>query len=553
MLDPGDPLFVKIAATFYTEQEKIFGKTTAFAADPFHEGGASNGMDRGTVYRHVQDAILAYQPGAILVKQCWQNSNQEMFAAGKADHSLALDLWADGNPFWRKANGYSGTPWAWCFLFNFGGNLALEGNPARLIHDFHTTLTDSNRRNLIATALVPEGSHTNPMMYELMTDMGWRGAPADLQSWLQNYLRARYGSDNAAAKDAWKIILETAYDVEPSGQGPYNSVITARPSLKTHIQGRTWAPGSTPPYESPELAAAWEKLLDAAPQLRTKDGFCYDLADVSRQVLVNLARPIQQAAVTAYHDRNRDAFLKHSRRFLALLADIDSLVATRSDWLMGAWVADARRWGKTPADQAYLDRISRMILTTWVENPETDLADYANREWSGLVGEYYTGRWKLFFAALDADLTNQQKFNADHFSQQRAEFERQWINSGKATMTTTPTGDTISIAKRLYQKYQPVLAEYYKINLPLDAKFIIGTWAYEAEGQTYLREFCSDGSVKAFKKNGEPLDWFDGFQWKIIRNRLILTRGEKSITLTREGKNTLFFASEGFGTGSRVR
>ncbi|MCB1133388.1 MAG: alpha-N-acetylglucosaminidase N-terminal domain-containing protein, partial [Verrucomicrobiae bacterium] len=159
MLDPSDPMFPDIARAFMEEQQKIYGGDILYyAADPFHEGGHLGGMKRGEVYQRIQDAILAFNPRATLVKQCWQTSNKEMFDAGDKERSLALDLWCDLRPFWKKANGYDGTPWVWCMLFNFGGNTALEADLPRLAGDFRETLADPGRGRLEGVALVPEGS-----------------------------------------------------------------------------------------------------------------------------------------------------------------------------------------------------------------------------------------------------------------------------------------------------------------------------------------------------------------------------------------------------------
>lgn len=551
MLDPGDPMFVKIATAFHQEQQKIFGDCEFYAADPFHEGGSSKGMDRGVVYQQVQNAILSFEPRATLVKQCWQTSNKEMFDAGNSERSLALDLWCDCRPFWQKADGYAGTPWGWCFLFNFGGNLALEGSPDRLIKDFGFMLASPARRRMEATAIVPEGTSTNPLMFELMTEMAWRGAPADTRSWISNYLHARYGRKNPAAEAAWDVILETAYSVPPA-EGPINSVITAKPSLDKNIKGRAWSPGSRVPYENQDLAVAWTKLLEAAPEIGTVDTYRYDLADVSRQVLVNLSRPIFENAVDAALAKDAAAFQKQSARFLALLADLDELTGTRRDWLMGAWTADARKWGVSPADKAYMDRIARMILTTWVENPQTDLADYANREWNGLLGGYYAGRWKLFFDATGKSLREGKPFDKLAFEKQRGEFETHWISSNTRTMSATPKGDTVSVAKRLHEKYLAILKEYYGERLPLTRDGVIGTWKYRAEGADHLREIRADGSVHAYDIHGHKLDWFNGFKWKIKNHKLVLTRGDKIITLERRSVETLDFTSEGFGEASRA-
>jgi len=468
LLDPGDPLYAQIARTFMEEQKKIYGEVLYLAADPFHEGGSSKGMDRGTVYRQIQDAMLAFDPKITLVKQCWQTSNKEMFDAGQKDKSLALDLNCDYRPFWKKANSYDGTPWVWCFLFNFGGNLALEGNPDKLAKDFGGTLADPTRKNLSGTAIVPEGSHTNPLMYELMTEMGWRGAPADTNAWVNDYLHARYGSKNVAAEEAWQGILATAYSTKPA-ESPINSVLTARPRLDPNLRGRTYSPGSRVHYDNRDLAKAWNKLLQAAPDLETKDTYRYDLADISRQVLTNYSRTLYDRIATAITTRDAGALKTNKEALLRLISDLDELTGTRSDWLMGAWVGDARKWGTTPADKAYMDKIARLLLTTWVENPQTDLADYANREWNGLLGNYYLPRWKLFLDTAEAAVAAHRDIDMPAYLKKRGDLEVSWINSGKTDMATQPKGDTVAISRKLLQKYgAAVLAEdpLPRIDLP---------------------------------------------------------------------------------------
>ncbi len=552
MLDPGDPMFSSIAAAFYEEQEKIFGPAEFYAADPFHEGGTSEGMDRGVVYRQVQEAMLRHQPGATLVKQCWQTSNKEMFDAGDRERSLALDLWADCQPFWRRADSYSGTPWGWCFLYNFGGNVALEGDPARLVRDFRTVLADPARGRLEAVALVPEGSGTNPLMYELMTEMAWRGAPGDLHAWLRGYLRARYGKASPAAEKAWETVLRTAYAVPPS-EGPINSVITARPAPRPDVKGRTWSPGSAVPYDNSELAAAWTRMLEAAPALGAADTFQYDLADIARQVLSNLARPVLEKALAAYQDKDAKALARESALFLALLADLDELTRQRPEWLMGAWTAQARQWGADDEEKAYLDRAARMLPTTWVENPQTDLADYANREWNGLIGTYYAKRWKLFFSELRAALADGRGFDQRSFDEKRANFERRWVDGDSPPMASQPGGDAVGTARRLHERYAPVLKKYHPSPLPLKRGDVIGVWRYHAEGGVWLREIRADGSVQAYRTDGAPLNWFDGFTWEIDGRRLVLTRGDKVIIMDSVAPGTLRFTSEGFGEGRREK
>lgn len=548
MLNPGDPLFAPIAKTFLEEQKKIYGGDILFlAADPFHEGGTSKGMDRGVVYKQIQDAILAFEPRATLVKQCWQTSNKEMFDAGDKERSLALDLWCDVRPFWKKAHGYDGTPWTWCMLFNFGGNTALEADFPRLAKDFGAALADPGRGRLEGAAIVPEGTRTNPMVYELMTEMAWRGAPADTGLWIRNHLHARYGAKNAAAEAAWATILDTSY-AAPQAEGSVNSVITGRPSLDKNLKGRTWAPGSRVPYDNLELAGAWEKLLEAAPTLGAKDTYRYDLADLNRQVLLNLARPVFEKAVDAVNARNVSALKIQRDRFLDLLADLEELAGTRRDWLAGAWVADARAGAGSAADKAYMGKIARMILTTWVENPQTDLADYANREWNGLIGRYYAPRWKLFFDSAAADIAAGKSFDKKAYDKKRCALDLAWVESGGADMAAEPKGDTLAVSGRLFAKYAPILREYHTASrLPITPESVTGAWKYKAEGGEYIRELRADGTVQSYNASGGKLGWFDGYTWTVKRNKVLISNAERTITLERHKPDTLTFASEGFG------
>jgi len=329
-------------------------------------------MKRGTVYKQTQDAMLAFEPKAILVKQCWQTSNADMFNAGDKDKSLALDLWCDVAPFWKRCNGYNGTPWIWSMVHNFGGNLGMEANLPRLCKDLAYTFASPQKGNLQGIAFVPEGSHENPVVYELLTEIGWRGVPKNLNAWIENYIHARYGKKNLAASKAWQLMLKSNYNIT-SGQSPFNSVIASSPRINKNPHARTWAKGSKPLYDNRLLAKAWQQMLTASQQLGKIDSFRFDLADISRQTLCNLSYPIYISMINAYKSKNLPKFEKHAKDFLELIKDIDTMVATRQDCLMGKWIADARSWGDTKKEKKYLDLCARMLVTTWVPNPNTRL------------------------------------------------------------------------------------------------------------------------------------------------------------------------------------
>ncbi len=59
--------------------------------------------------------------------------------------------------------------------------------------------------------ICPEGIETNEVVYELMTDAGWRTDAIDLHDWIPAYCRARYGECPPAMQQAWDLLLKSAY------------------------------------------------------------------------------------------------------------------------------------------------------------------------------------------------------------------------------------------------------------------------------------------------------------------------------------------------------
>ena len=44
-----------------------------------------------------------------------------------------------------------------------------------------------------------------------------------------------------------------------------------------------------------------------------------------------------------------------------------------------------------------MDKSAKMLITTWIDQVPRSLNDYSNRQWAGLVSDFYLPRWKNFF------------------------------------------------------------------------------------------------------------------------------------------------------------
>lgn len=453
MLDPLDPLFARLAAEFYRAESAAYpGNPRFLAADPFHEGGSTDGMDLAACGRSIYAAMDRADPGATWVLQSWQeNPRQSMIDALDKSRLLVLDLFCESRENWRARNQFGHTPWLWCTIHNFGGNVGLSGNLDLLRAEPAKALAEAGpgRGQMSGIGALMEGSGTQPILWEMFFGNAWRSEAPDADAWLADYGRRRYGGDSPEALRALRILGRTVYGPGVTGF-PVNSVVCARPTMDPFPKGDFW--GTTRPfYDTTALVGAWRSLLDAAPACQASDGYRYDLADVGRQVLADLFARYHQAILRAYARRDSQAIAELGGRALGLLRDLDGLLATRREFLLGDWLAGARSFGSTDEERGRCERDSRELLTTWVDR-ETDTVDYANREWSGLVATFYLPRWQTWFQGLESAASSGAPADVAAIRARIVAGDHAWTLR-RGSFATEPSGSTLAISRRLYARY----------------------------------------------------------------------------------------------------
>jgi Alpha-N-acetylglucosaminidase (NAGLU). len=338
-------------------------------------------------------------------------------------------------------------------LHNFGGNVSMRGNLKTVATAPSEALNDSKSGNMVGIGLTPEAIEQNPVMYELMLENVWNRQPVDVHSWLNDYMNRRYGKENDDALKAWAILSNTVYASDNQNDGSQN-VITSRPTLQR----------GTPKHEyrSEALLPAWTLMIKASSDLQQSDGFRYDLVDLTRQVLVNYADTLHSAIASAYAKGDKGNLEKLTGDFLSLLDDLDDLLATRKDFLLGSWIGSAKRCGHTEDEKMLYEKNARDQITLW-GGEKSVLHDYACKQWAGLMKDFYKQRWQIFFDAVKQSALVNEKPAFDNINQQIASFEWQWVNQTTPVYPEVPQGNSVEMAKKLFHKYQPVLERTYGI------------------------------------------------------------------------------------------
>lgn len=452
-LDPRDPAFAKLAASFYRHQAAMVGDSSLYDMETFQEGGDPGNVPLREGGRAIQDALERAHPGALWFMMAWgANPQKELLEGVDRSKILIADIEQGRTPRENREKQFIGARWLWGGLWEFGGRTTLGAS----LYDYGVRLPEYAGRpgnNIEGTALFTEGLDTNPFAFDLFTEMAWRDAPVDLESWTDEYVERRYGGQDEHAKKAWRILLKTSYGMRADGVTTHgerdagqDSLFAAQPSL-TANRSAEWAPDE-PRYNPADLRPALTELLEVAPERRQSTSYRFDLTDVARQVMDDESRRLLPEIQEAYKAKDVARFDILTTEWMRDMRLEEELLETNEYFLLGRWLSYLSAWRVTPEESALMNYDAKSILTTWGNRKASaeGLHDYGNRDWAGLMSGYYGPRWKLFFDSLEKAL----KENA-------APETIDWYAVGDAFNRSTkrypadPGGDTYGAAMKVAQ------------------------------------------------------------------------------------------------------
>ncbi|MCP4342013.1 MAG: alpha-N-acetylglucosaminidase, partial [Desulfobulbaceae bacterium] len=394
-VEPSSPLFHKLGQIYLKNQIRLLGTGHYYSVDPFQESEPPAGVDRNK-YLHdtgvsISSLISSVDPKGVWAVQDWSKF-YPMWEAVEKNKLLIMDV-AGGD--WRqyKNKGYLFTVGD---LNNFGGSTFMHGNLHLLARDIYFQATKESP-NCVGTGNWSEGINDNPVYYHLSLEMNWANGPIDIKKWVKSYSECRYGASRPEFSKAWELLLKKVYT---RGEFGFSSMIAARPSLNPPKSGPNISLRRSYYYDSRDLVKAWSQLLSVADGCKDSAGYRFDLADWGRQSLSNLAAHKQRAITRAFLAKDRKALARAWEEFSELYDDLDELVSSCPEMLMGKWQADAASWATNDKEKDYYLSVGATFPTIWGRSQckpdDLDycrIYDYAWREWGGLVKTFYKKRW----------------------------------------------------------------------------------------------------------------------------------------------------------------
>lgn len=462
-LDPLDPLFFEFGTAYLNKMNELFGNHHFIACDPFHEGTPpkSSRAYLNDVGKAINRLYENFDSESVWVMQAWTMRKHIVKAVPK-NRLLILDLNSEKTPQNDNCWGY---PVVSGMLHDFGGKNSMQGKLKQHSENAYFKLKNGGA-NVVGSGMFMEGIEQNPVVYDLQFELLTTAKAIDLDKWLDKYILRRYGKFDKTLRKAWEILLETCYRSDGYEENAVGSVVASRPQMIPTQAGPCCK--NKLYYDTDKFEKAVELYLSVSEDFKESDGYQYDLCDLTRQAMSNRFHKEQIKFAAAYKKKNISAVEEIAKKQLSLLADMDTLLSHRKEFCFSRWINDCHNLATDEKEKRYFDMNARTLLTSWgdIRSTTWSLYDYAWREWSGLIKEYYYKRWKMFYNKVLYCLKNKKILfiiNGDGyigrfwyksypFGKKLNKFELSWLKDYKE-YPEPKNSDVIGYVKKYAEKW----------------------------------------------------------------------------------------------------
>lgn len=426
VVNPSTISYKTLATIYYKHLHDVMGVSEFYSIDPFHEMTAP--VVASVLYPNIMshlDRCYALEGEEEIAKfnapsqpkwiiQQWQGtpvSGAFSAMSSYGDRFIGLDLFADapGKAQWNGSY-YQGRPYIFCMLHNFGGRSGLHGRLESVMNDYFRALAKNN--NCQGIGATPEGSETNPILYDMLFELPWMDTDATkrptIDKWLEDYAYSRYGVSATKAPNALAALQnlkKSVWACPTDQQGTSEAVILARPDW-TINKVSSWSTAAIY-WDTQDVRLAADQLISVADLVTANGGasgvanYNCDAIDVIRQAMVDYAAELLPLIKVAYDSKNTDEYTRLYQLYLQLMLDLDTMLSYDANFKLERWTSLARNiadevTGTTDNDRNWLEWNARTQVTVWA-NQDCALHDYSNRCWAGLIKDFHYWRWKYFF------------------------------------------------------------------------------------------------------------------------------------------------------------
>lgn len=397
-LSPNTSAFVEVGRRFIQKWEEEYGMGQYYLSDSFNEMSIP---DDTTTLTHYADSIFksisegSANPNAVWVTQGWtfvyqhQSWGNTKFKALTKnipnDRFMVLYMSPEYGPHkcWERYDGFDGKPWCYTMLPNMGGKTFWNGDLNDYASNYLNDLYASpSKGNCTGYGITAEGVENNELLYELICDAGWMNAndSIDIESWLEQYARCRYGLYNKTLKDLFSTLQNTVY-----------SHYIDHPRFGWQVGNNITGTGNATLND--EFYAGVEALFSNIEELKSQNSplLAQDLIELA---VLYVSGYIEKISAKILATDNSDFAASLIDDLDNLMLDMDAALDLHPLYSLQRWESMAQNMADSDTTRLRNVRNARRIVTIWYGNHTYDepVRDYASRIWSGLVRDFYRPR-----------------------------------------------------------------------------------------------------------------------------------------------------------------
>lgn len=413
---PSDPNYNKVANLYYNEYRKIGGGKDVcyFSADPFHEGGITDGIDMKAYALGNYNKMIEHCENAVWVLQEWSHLQTDIINNIKDGGVLVVSLRGDNKPTVSEKEDIA--PWVYCAVNAFGGQYAMHGAAKQQLLNPFKHLENSTSK-IVGIGYMPESVNCNEILYAINVENAFGDGFETVEEFLRTYTKDRYGNDYSDIVDALlKVFLVSFHIDRPLGG---ESGLCARPSLDVR-SASAWSTPAKPYLDQTILVDYVKVMFSHYDEMEKFGGYRSDLLEATRQILNNLSWYYIEKIKESYKAKDLEGLSKWGNELLSLYDLQTALMACDKNRMLGTWLKKARRFGKTAAEKTYFEWNARTQITLWGDkNAAKFLRDYSAREWHGMLNDFYKPRWERFISRLELSLLTGKNYEkVDNYNQE---------------------------------------------------------------------------------------------------------------------------------------
>lgn len=488
-LDPKDPLFSVVNRVFMREYISEFGTDHFYNCDTFNENTPPSSEPEylSSISHSIYREISSVDPSAIWIVQGWmfndpfwiKRSRVKAFLSGvPVGKMLILDLQSGLTPQYRRLENFYGHYFIWCMLHNFGGQLGMYGYLSRVNEEVQKGRSFSNS-TMVGIGITPEGIGQNYIVYDFMLESSLHTKPVNLSKWVSRYAMRRYGIFDVTVDEGWQILKDTVYDYRPErlfrlstvgtkpttliqGEHISKNILTKLPSL--NMKDLTW-------YNRTLVFEAFLKFVSASQisTFNSSELFQHDLIDITRQTIQLAVGELYFKLHKEYRSEDIKNFQNTVDTFLKILDELDTILGSGKNYLLGNWLEGAKSQGKNSVEKLNYEFNARNQITLW--GPNGEIRDYAAKQWSGLVSDYYKPRWNIFLKSLNQSLVGKIPFNLTAVKKKIFKTVEEPFGWAKKTYPTSPKGNPIQVIYSFAEKWKAKLEDIFKNSVANQLEF----------------------------------------------------------------------------------